>query len=327
MINIPHALNEAIREGRAVLFLGAGASIGAESDDASTPPNGVQLATMLSDRFLGGEDADNPLSVVSEYSISETDLVTVQEFIRDIFLRYEPADFHLLIPTFKWAAIATTNYDLVIERAYSKTPSPAQELVPFLKNTDRVARKLRSEKAVPYLKLHGCVSKFDDLDIPLILTIDQYVTHKKNRNKLFERLRDYGEEYPIVFIGYRLEDPDIRQILLELAEDGISRPRYYVISPNPSERQARYWESKKITALAGTLEEFMRSIDAELDLALRAVHLPEREHAIARRFVTRDQQLSPEALALLSADATYITLDLPSENTQAAQFYKGYTYG
>ncbi len=326
MKNIPHALKEAVREGQAVLFLGAGASIGAVSDDASTPPNGGQLAKMLSDRFLGGEDADNPLSVVAEYSISETDLVTVQEYIRDIFLRYEPADFHLLIPTFKWAAIATTNYDLVIERAYAKAASPAQKLVPFLKNTDRVDRKLRSEKAVSYLKLHGCVSKINDLNIPLILTIDQYVTHKKNRSKLFERLRDYGEEYPIVFIGSRLEDPDVRRILLELTEDGISRPRYYVILPNPSDRQVRFWGEKKITALAGTLKEFMQSIDAELNLALRAVHLPEREHAIAKRFVTKEK-MSSEALTLLSADATYITLDLPSENTQAAQFYKGYSYG
>jgi len=233
----------------------------------------------------------------------------------------------LLIPTFKWAAIATTNYDLVVERAYSKDSNNVQELVPFLKNSDRVDRKLRTDKAVPYLKLHGCISKIDDLEIPLILTIDQYVTHKKNRNKLFERLRDYGEEYPIVFIGYRLEDPDIRQILLELAEESISRPRYYVISPNPSERQIRFWESKKITALAGTLEEFITSIDAELDSALRSVHLPEREHEIARKFVTREKQLSSETLTFLSGDATYITPDMSSENTSANQFFTGYSYG
>lgn len=117
-MNIPHALKEAIREGRAVLFLGAGASLGADSKDGSQPPTGPQLSKMLSDRFLGGEDSDLPLSVVAEYSISETDLVTVQEFIRDIFAKYTPADFHRLIPTFKWAGIATTNYDLIVERAY-----------------------------------------------------------------------------------------------------------------------------------------------------------------------------------------------------------------
>jgi len=85
VIKIPHALKEAIREGRVVLFLGAGASIDALSNDGDNPPNGLQLGKLLSDHFLGGQDSDNPLSVVAEYSISETDLVRVQEFIRDIF--------------------------------------------------------------------------------------------------------------------------------------------------------------------------------------------------------------------------------------------------
>ena len=326
-MNIPHALKETIREGYAVLFLGAGASIGAESDDGSEPPSGLKLAKLLSDRFLGGEDSDQPLSVVAEYSISETDPVTVQEYIRDEFAIYRPADFHRLIPTFKWAGLATTNYDLIIERAYAECNKRAQELVPFLKNTDRVDKKLRSGDAVPYLKLHGCISKYDDLDIPLILTIDQYVTHKTNRNKLFERLRDYGADYPIVFVGHRLEDPDLRQVLLELSQEEVSRPRYYVVTPKPSERQVRFWESKKITAIPGILKEFLSTLNGELDAKLRAVHLPEREHEIAKRFVTRDRQLSAETIALLNVDATYITPNLASTNTKAAEFYKGYSFG
>lgn len=326
-MDIPHALKESIREGNVVLFLGAGASIGANSADGSNPPSGIQLAKMISDRFLGGEDAENPLSVIAEYAISETDELTVQEYIRDIFLKYEPSDFHNLIPTFKWAGIATTNYDLIVERAYNNNTKAAQELVPFLKNTDRVDKKLRTDNTVPYLKLHGCISKYDDRDIPLILTIDQYVTHKKNRNKLFERLRDYGEEYPIIFVGHRLEDPDLRQILLEMAEEGVSRPRYYVVTPNPSNRQVRFWESKKITALAGTLKELMETLNVELDSALRAVHLPEREHEIVKRFVTHEKQLSAETLSLLNNEATYITSNLATESTSPSYFYKGFTFG
>ena len=326
-MDIPHALKESVREGNVVLFLGAGASIGAISNDGSKPPSGIQLTKMLSDKFLGGDDSDNSLSVVAEYAISETDEITVQEFIRDIFQKFEPSDFQKLIPTFKWAGLATTNYDLIIERAYANNSNSVQELVTFLKNTDRVDKKLRTDNTVPYLKLHGCISKFDDLGIPLILTIDQYVTHKKNRNRLFERLKDYGEEYPIVFVGHRLEDPDLRQILLEMAEEGISRPRYFVVTPNPSERQVRFWESKKITALSGTLKNFMETLNSELDSALRAVHLPEREHEIARRFITHEKQLSAETLSLLNNEATYITHHLASESTGPSQFYKGYTFG
>lgn len=326
-MNISPALKKAIREGRAVLFLGAGATIGAESADGSSPPTGPQLAKMLSDQFLGGEDSELPLSVVAEYSISETDLVTVQEFIRDIFAKYRPADFHRLIPTFKWAGVATTNYDLIVERAYDACAEKVQDLVPFLKNTDRVDRKLRTENTVPYLKLHGCISRCNEIDIPLILTIDQYVTYRTNRSKLFERLRDYGADYPMVFVGHRLEDPDLRHVLLELAQADTSRPRYYVVTPNPSERQIRFWETKKITAIPGTLKNFLETLNGEIDPALRAISLPEREHEIAKRFVTRDQQLSNETLSILKTDATYITQHLATTNTKAIEFYKGYSFG
>lgn len=325
-MNIPPALRGAISEGRVVLFLGAGASIGAESTDGSSPPTGPQLAKMLSDKFLGGEDSELPLSVVSEYSISETDLVTVQEFVRDIFAKFIPADFHRLIPTFKWAGIATTNYDLIVERAYDNCAKKVQELVPFLKNTDRVDRKLRTENTVPYLKLHGCISRFSDTTIPLILTIDQYVTHRLNRNKLFERLRDYGADYPVVFVGHRLEDADLRQVLLELSQETQSRPRYYLVTPNPSERQVTFWETKKISTIKGTLKKFLETLDQELDKTLRAVSLPERDHEIAKRFITHNH-LSNETLSVLKIDATYITSHMATTETKPVEFYKGYSFG
>ena len=107
------------------------------------------------------------------------------------------------------------------------------------------------------IKLHGCISKFDDPNLPLILTIDQYITHRKNRNLLFQRITEYGTEYPIVFVGQNLTDPDLRQILIELTDESISRPRFYVVTPNPSDRQVRFWESKKITTLSGSLQKFL----------------------------------------------------------------------
>jgi hypothetical protein len=181
MMDIPSALVESVREGRVFLFLGAGASIGAAAPDGSTPPNGPQLGKLLADKFLGGEDADQPLNIIAEYAVSETDLLTVQEFLRDIFSTFEPAGFHCLIPTFKWAGLATTNYDLLVERAYNAVEHRLQEVVPFLRDQDRVEERLRNEDAIPYLKLHGCISHSDDPDLPLILTIDQYVTHRHNR--------------------------------------------------------------------------------------------------------------------------------------------------
>ncbi len=117
---IPASLIESIRQGRVVLFLGAGASLGAVSDNGTTIPTAAALAKMLSDQFLGGEDSDRPLAVVAELSISESDLLTVQTFIHEFFIHFHPASFHKLLPTFRWSALVTTNYDLIIEEAYEK---------------------------------------------------------------------------------------------------------------------------------------------------------------------------------------------------------------
>src|ERR1039458_4235879 len=42
---------------------------------------------------------------------------------------FEPADFHLFIPQFRWRAIATTNFDLIVERAYASASTRLQNPV------------------------------------------------------------------------------------------------------------------------------------------------------------------------------------------------------
>ena len=326
-MRIPPALIEQIREGNAILFLGAGASLGATTSDGKEIPNTKDLTASLANRFLGGEDVDKPLSVVAELAISESDLTTVQQHIYDLLRDVRPTSYHRLIPSFRWSAIATTNYDLLIEQAYQEFKRPLQTLVPFYKDSDRVDSKLRTSKAVPFLKLHGCISRRDDHSIPLILTIDQYVTHRKNRRKLFERVTHYAAEYPLILIGHSLEDPDVRQILLELSEENIDRPRFYIVVPNVTDRQQRLWESKKITAINGTMQQFMEYVDSSLDAALRAVSTPPKSHPLEARIVKRDEYISDTTLELLSGDLTYVRRDMPSTVISPQDFYKGMSYG
>jgi cold shock CspA family protein len=326
-MNIPAPLQQQIQEGKVMLFLGSGASKGAEAADDSYPPDGKQLANILSTKFLGGEELDKQLSIIAELAESETDLLTLQEFIKDLFIKFKPADFHKLIPTFQWAAIASTNYDLIIERAYESCKKPVQELVPFYKNSDRVDSKLRTYTSVPYVKLHGCVSKWEDRSIPLILTIDQYVTHRRNRDTLFQRLKQYASEYTVVFVGHSLEDSDLRQLLLELSEDDISRPRYYTVTPNPSERQKRFWETKKISALDGTFQDFLESLNTTINVALRGIVFSATQHALETKIIRKDTKFSPETLKILESDVDYLTVDFPSKPITPKDFYKGYSFG
>ena len=99
-MDIPSYLETQIREGNVVLLLGSGASRDATNPTGEHPPCGNGLGNLLSDRFLGGKDKDKGLSQISELAISESDLRTVQEFIRDLFEPFEPTETHKKMSTF-----------------------------------------------------------------------------------------------------------------------------------------------------------------------------------------------------------------------------------
>lgn len=54
-MEIPKVLIAQIKEGQIVLFLGAGASIGAVHPQKKIPPTGKELAELIAGKFLGSE--------------------------------------------------------------------------------------------------------------------------------------------------------------------------------------------------------------------------------------------------------------------------------
>jgi len=82
-VYLPESLIQGVREGRVVLFLGAGACKGATVGDGGDPPLGDSLRDLLAARFLGNHSSRDPLAWVAELAITATDLFTVQDFIAD----------------------------------------------------------------------------------------------------------------------------------------------------------------------------------------------------------------------------------------------------
>jgi tetratricopeptide (TPR) repeat protein len=324
---IPHHLIEQIRAGKAVLFLGAGASWGAASAvDPKAPPSGKELGRLLSRKFLGGDSDDKALSLIAEYCIDASDIRTVQRYIAEIFNPFKPSATQKAIADFRWIALFTTNYDQIIEKAYGENARRLQTPVPLLRNIDRIDQELREPDTVPLIKLHGCISLVDDDRYPLILTIDQYVTHKTNRQKLFSRFTELAGEYSVVYVGYQIEDADIRAILLELTAPGMSRPRHYVVTPHPSERDSKMWEGKHITTIAGTFDDFMATLQIEIPPGLRGYKSTAQGHPISKRFSSHAEP-SGELINFLTNDVFYVEAEMKAEAPSAAAFYKGASYG
>jgi len=326
-MTIPKPLIDAIRSGQVVLFLGAGASLGASHKGNAIPPSGQKLADLIATKFLGPEFVGRPLENVAEIAISENNLFTIQEYIASIFNEFYPADFHKLIPTFKWQALATTNYDLIIERTYSEVERKLQVPEVFKKNGERIESKLKKLNSVVYLKLHGCITQIDDINIPLILTPEQYITHKKNRSRLFDRLTELAYEFPFLFVGSSISDPDIRSILIQLNELEEAKPRSYLIAPQVTDPEQRFWAGKKITTIKMPFEEFLNTLNVKIPKELRvlATYLEEVEHPVQSRFkVSAAVEPSESLMTMLNRDMEYIHPNIKSSKVDPIAFYKGY---
>jgi tetratricopeptide (TPR) repeat protein/cold shock CspA family protein len=324
-MEIPSVVSNAVRDGKVVLFLGAGASFGSSTSNGEKPLSGYGLRDALSQHFLNGKQKDDSLTWVAELSISVTDLGTVQDFIAEKFRNLEPANFHLLLSTFKWRGLVTTNYDRLIERIYEKSDDPIQKLVPFISNSDRVDDKLRDQNHLALLKLHGCITRTHDAKLPLILTIDQYNSHREGRDRLFKIFYEWCHENTVIFIGYSLQDADLRSILLEVSREIEYRPRYYLVKPNIDPLERELWAEKKITVLDGSFEDFLKSLNSSIYISQRSLAkiISNVTHPIQRKFLV-SEPLGGVVKDLLEHDVQYIYPEIESKQGTPKLFYRGF---
>jgi len=328
MSDIPRQLIQQIQKGQVVLFLGAGASFGAKSPDGRKALSGAQLAESLSDTFLEGHYKGRSLSTIAELAISETDLRTVQDHIADLFRDLRPAPFHLLIPTFRWYGIVTTNFDRVIEESFDQQADRVQELATFLNDKDRVEDATRSPNYVILIKLHGCISRIGDPSLPLVLTPDQYVTHREGRDFLFNLFSQWAKEKTVVFVGQDITDSDLRASLLTLdARLGPSRPHYYLVRPKVSPPEVRLWDQRRVEVLNMDFQEFACQLDRAIPKNVRPLLSSIRGgHPISHWFTKRGSVPSTLADALES-DLEYVHAGMRTEAGTPLDFYKGFDLG
>ncbi|MBN8566292.1 MAG: SIR2 family protein [Flavobacteriales bacterium] len=323
-MNIPYNLTEQIRLGNVVLFLGAGASFGTTNSKGEKMPLAKELSSILSEKFLGGISGD--LAYTSMLSISESSIYEVQLYVAQIISEFQPLPYHLKIPDFKWKAIFTTNYDAIIETSYHLNKNSLQVIRPISKNTPRI-QIFTSEDVLPYYKLHGSINDIADQEAPLILTPDQFVKYESKRDNLFRELQELMINHTFIFVGFGMQDSDIRIILNKLDESHSSRVRSYIIRPDVIPAEERFWEGKKISCLKMTFEEFINKIDIEIDKETRKLSniRISNDLPIYDKFVSSIKDLSPTQhfLEFIDNKIDYVHQTMNSPNIDPKEFYKG----
>ncbi|MFC1972647.1 SIR2 family protein [Chloroflexota bacterium] len=178
-----------IKQGKAVLFLGAGAS-----QLAGAPP-GPDLAEMVCKEFLPNTKAVSTDFIDTLSKVLDTpgiDRSSVEEFIRSK-LNVQPSQAHIDLCQMRWQAIFTTNYDDLVETAYRIAPRKAQDRCD--PTFDRLFSRTESDcmDVVRLFKLMGSVSG-KDRKSRMALSRSDYHRKIQQREGLFRLLWDMAKD-------------------------------------------------------------------------------------------------------------------------------------
>lgn len=329
MTQLPFAMIQAVRGQRVVLFLGAGASMEATDAKGQRPPNAAQLREKLGLHFYGKPMEDYDLMSLSEMAIASHSQALVFEQIKTILEPFNPSAAHRLMASFRWRAIATTNYDLLIDNAYGLERTRLQTLVTFVKDREPIEERLqRTASPVQYLKLHGCLNHLHDGEVPLILSHEHYSRYARHRKRLYDRLIGWAHESAFIFIGYGLGDAHIRKIIYDLSETSGQRPTYYVVAPGVRDHDSAFWSTKNVTLIDATFGTFMAGLDAAIPENSRKLLIPPvvQSNPISSHFRTQST-LSERLEAALANNLVHVYPQMQMAPQDARKFYEGFDTG
>lgn len=166
-MSIPFELKQVIESGNAILFVGAGIGFNMKSNTGKHAPTGSQLAEILSLQFDVPSSGITDLAKISQFIVAQKGgKQELNTFLRDFLDDFGPDEFMLWIPTIRWKAIFTTNYDRCIQKAYDNCSEPAQQYITVTHLSGLPAHVPFQE--VPIIHLHG--SLFSDRSPDILIT-------------------------------------------------------------------------------------------------------------------------------------------------------------
>ena len=246
--DIPTPLLEAYAEEKCGIFVGAGLSVGAGL------PNWFDLLRQLIDRSVESREmsdakaddcrklADDP----SKYLMLAEELREVlgtdfKSAIEEVFGRdeLEPTDTHALLPLLKNNRfIITTNYDMLIEKAFAAAKKFRQGYKYY--EAHALLRDLYQRQFF-LLKAHGDAQTAAD---QIVLTDKDYRRLLYREPGYQSALQSIFTMYSVIFIGSSLQDPELRLLLnyvnAAFPEGGI--PHYALMtSEEAGETERQRW--------------------------------------------------------------------------------------
>lgn len=247
---------EAVRKEKVVFWAGAGFSAYAGY------PAGKVFARMLADEIGENPPDDERIlpDIAERYEEAEgRDALLAR--IGEVF-GMEPTSIeaHWLLSRIKGIPyIVTTNYDRLFEISFGDaiiSIASEQELI-------KAKGRGRGDNQTILYKLHGDVDHLDEV----VVTRNDYDRFDQAKNEgdetlLWTRIRPIPAEYPIIFIGYSLDDPNTRAVLDRVLERlGPRETPYYIITRRKPTRGLDWYDKHNVKWIEKDAVEAIREIN------------------------------------------------------------------
>lgn len=272
-----------ISTGKAILFTGAGFSIGTKNVSGEEPPLAKNLAKEIC--RLGGFDEDNDLRYAADYFLSISSKAKLITLLKEKYSLTDVSDTHVNICKVNWMRSYTTNYDKSIEIA-SGMAGNVVECIDLNFRTDEYYKRnglcVHLNGSIDSLNEESLENSFK-LSTSSYISADSFVT--SNWHYYFKR--DLERSSAIVFVGYSMYDIDIQKILFE-NQESFKEKTYFITVPDPDQK-SKFTQSKFGHVLTIGVDGFAKFIQEKSEL----FEMEEWEHhmrALSLYEVSNDSQ-------------------------------------
>lgn len=249
---------EKIRNKKAIIFAGSGMSIYADC------PSGKELVQIIKNKMSVSEQKNveniHTLPEIAQEFVdlqngSRTDLIAILK--EHIDIDYKNIHIHeWLLNMPQISNIITTNYDTIFEKAYGKKLN-------IIYNDFNLPQIENKHGKVNLFKIHGDFTRIEDILITKE-DFDFFFIILKD-NLIWNHLISLFASYSIIFIGYELNDPNIRIIYKKILEKmGNHINENFFINQNISKQRETKLAGQKISAIEMKAEEFFQKVRLEI---------------------------------------------------------------
>lgn len=189
-------INNSMLNNELVVFVGAGVSMGSGLLSWNT------LVKKIGDHLDISDDSFSDNTIIPQLYYNSRGKKDYNELIHDLLLKpnVKPNDIHRCLAKINPRYIITTNYDDLIEQAFSESGI-------FLDIIEKDTDLPYAHTDHMLIKMHGGF-KYDNF----VLKEDDYLHYSDNFTLISSYIKALFARYTVLFVGYSYSDPDTKQL-------------------------------------------------------------------------------------------------------------------